>query len=66
MSNDRFELPLSINNQKFYLKPDEIARRKEMLEEFLESMYYMNSPKFAQKILFTHELQANNTIETTK
>ena len=63
MSNDRFELPLSINNQKFYYNPDRIDRRKEMLEKFIEGMYYMNSPKFAHKVLFTHELQANNTIE---
>ena len=66
MSNDRFELPLSINNQKFYYNPDRIGRRKEMLEKFSEGMYYMNSPKFAHKVLFTHELQANNTIEGYK
>lgn len=33
------------------------------LEEFLASEDFMNNKSFAEKVMFTHELKANNTVE---
>ncbi len=33
------------------------------LEEFLENEHFMNNRTFSKKVMFTHEIKANNTVE---
>ena len=36
---------------------------EEELEIFLQSEDFMNTREFSKKVMFTHELKANNTVE---
>lgn len=56
-------LGISMEKLNLFVIPDDIKRRKEELNEFLSGNAYMNSRIFAQNVLFSHEIQANNMIE---
>lgn len=59
-------LPLVVDDQQLYLIEEDLKRRREEMDDFLEGLDYMNSRKFSQDVLFSHELQANNVIEGYK
>ena len=60
------ELPLLVDDQKLYLIEDDLKRRREEMDDFLQGLDYMNSRQFSQDVLFSHEVQANNLIEGYK
>ena len=56
-------LPLSLEQGNLYLISDKIKEKKEELEFFLQDNPYMNSEEFSKKVVFSHEIKANNDIE---
>lgn len=59
-------LPLSIGDKKLYVIKDIIEKNANELEKFLSGNKYMNSKDFSEKVLFSQEIKANNTIEGYK
>lgn len=55
-------LPLE-NGRQFYLCKDYINKKSEELEDFLSLENNMHDLHFAKKMMFSHELQANNQVE---
>lgn len=56
------DLPLE-NGRKFYYKADLLDPLKAELDSFLEWDQSMDSLEFAKKMMFSHELKANNQVE---
>lgn len=56
-------LPLSLEQGNLYLISDKIKEKREELEFFLQDNPYMNSEEFSKKVVFSHEIKANNDIE---
>lgn len=56
------DLPLE-NGAKFYYREEALQASKDELEEFLEWEQHMNDLHFAKKVMFSHEIQANNQVE---
>lgn len=51
------------NGSRFYYNEDKLELVKEELEKFLEWDKSMDSLSFAKKMMFSHELKANNLVE---
>ena len=49
--------------QHFYYRDDLLSTNIDELEEFLEIFKNINNLDFVKKVLFSHELQANNLVE---
>lgn len=47
----------------FGITKDVYAALKEETEEFLKGEEFLNSHEFARKVMLTHEIKANNTLE---
>lgn len=60
------ELPLLVDDKNLYLIEEDLKRRREEMDEFLQGLDYMNSRDFSHDVLFSHEVQANNLIEGYK
>lgn len=58
----RLDLPLE-DGRSFYLKKNRLESVTEELEEFLSLDNNMHDLHFAKKMMFSHELQANNQVE---
>lgn len=56
------DLPLE-NGRRFYYKADLLDPLKAELDSFLEWDQSMDSLEFAKKMMFSHELKANNQVE---
>lgn len=56
------DLPLQ-NGAKFYLKAKALEGLKKELDEFLEWDKHMESIHFAKRMMFSHELKANDQLE---
>lgn len=62
--NRREVLPLkTASGRLFTINRDFLSDITRELETFLDGQDYMNSELFSQKVMFTHEIKANNTIE---
>lgn len=60
------ELPLLVDDKNLYLIEEDLKRRREEMDDFLQGLDYMNSRDFSHDVLFSHEVQANNLIEGYK
>ena len=60
------ELPLLVDDKNLYLIEEDLKRRSEEMDDFLQGLDYMNSKDFSHDVLFSHEVQANNLIEGYK
>ena len=49
--------------QHFYYRDDLLSANIDELEKFLEISKNINNLDFVKKVLFSHELQANNLVE---
>ncbi len=57
-------LPLKTETGRlFTINRDFLADLVEELESFLQNEDFMNNRTFSKKVLFTHEIKANNTVE---
>ena len=56
------ELPKE-NGPRFYYRSEPLQKSKDELEEFLEWDKSMNNLAFARKMMYSHELKANNLVE---
>ena len=56
-------LDLPINNRKLFIDYDRFAIIQEELESFLSEEGIFFTKDFAKKVMFSHELKANNTVE---
>ncbi len=57
-------LPLKTTSGRlFTINKEYLADLIKELEEFLEEQDFMNNKTFSKKVLFTHEIKANNTVE---
>lgn len=56
------ELPKE-NGPRFYFRSKPLQKSKDELEEFLEWDKSMNNFAFARKMMYSHELKANNLVE---
>lgn len=53
----------SVKNMRFYYRDDLLKQSKEELVRFLEWDKNMDSLEFAKKMMYSHELKANNQVE---
>ena len=61
---DKYLLDLPMEDgRKFYFRSEPLKGIYDELEEFLECMEGMDDLHFAKKMLFSHELKANNQVE---
>lgn len=51
------------NGPRFYYRGEPLQKSKDELEEFLEWDKSMNNLAFARKMMYSHELKANNLVE---
>ena len=51
------------NGPRFYYRSEPLQKSKDELEEFLEWDKSMNNLAFARKMMYSHELKANNLVE---
>lgn len=56
------ELPKE-NGPRFYYRDEALQKVKEELQSFLEWDKSMNNITFARKMMYSHELKANNQVE---
>ena len=56
------ELPKE-NGPRFYYRNEALQKVKEELQSFLEWDKSMNNITFARKMMYSHELKANNQVE---
>ena len=56
------DLPLEDGN-KFCYQPKRLETKVQELEDFIDDCSSMNDLHFAKKMMFSHELQANNQVE---
>ena len=61
--NEKLVLPLTKDNQCFYMDLEILKAKKEELENFLLNSGKMNSFSFAKKVLLFNEVQSNNSVE---
>ena len=60
----RIVLPFkTIDNRRFFIYSHALSELVKELELFLEQASFMDSKTFSKKVMFTHEIKANNTIE---
>ena len=60
----REALPLKTESGRlFTINRDYLSDLVRELETFLDGEDYMNNKTFSKKVLFTHEIKANNTVE---
>lgn len=63
-SGTRIVLPFkTIDNRRFVIYANVLNELVKELELFLEQASFMDSKTFSKKVMFTHEIKANNTIE---
>lgn len=53
----------TIEGRHFFIRNSILLDLIKELESFLEQASFMNSKTFSKKVMFTHEIKANNTIE---
>lgn len=53
----------TIEGRHFFVRNSILLDLIKELESFLEEASFMNSKTFSKKVMFTHEIKANNTIE---
>lgn len=53
----------TIEGRHFFIRNSVLLDLIKELESFLEQASFMNSKTFSKKVMFTHEIKANNTIE---
>ncbi|MEG1506888.1 MAG: Fic family protein [Bacilli bacterium] len=64
MEKDRLYLNLTHNDgTKLFLKPSSFVSLANELEEFLEGEKHLATKTFAKKVMFSHEIKANNQVE---
>lgn len=51
------------NNERFFYREEALKNSKTELEEFLKWDTNMNNLEFAKKMMYSHELKANNQVE---
>ena len=51
------------NGTRFFYQPNKIEESKQELQEFVLEEKHMNNISFAKKVMFSHELKANNQVE---
>lgn len=62
--NRREVLPLKTESGRlFTINKEFLSDIVRELEEFLEGQDFMNNKTFSKKVMFTHEIKANNTVE---
>ena len=59
----RIILPLDIDKRNLIYNDDTLKPIMEELEYYISDMKYINTLKFSKDVLFSHELQANNSVE---
>lgn len=59
----RIILPLNIDERNLIYNDDILKPIMEELEHYISDIKYINTPKFSKDVLFSHELQANNSVE---
>ena len=64
MTGRREVLPLKTDSGRlFTINREYLSNLVRELESFLEGEDFMNNKTFSKKVLFTHEIKANNTVE---
>lgn len=64
MEKERIYLNLTHNDgTKLFLKPSSFVSLANELEEFLEGEKHLATKSFAKKVMFSHEIKANNQVE---
>ena len=65
MLNTRMDrLPLkTLSGRLFTINRDYLTDLIKELESFLEGEEFLNNRTFSKKVMFTHEIKANNTVE---
>lgn len=64
MEKERLYLNLTHNDgTKLFLKPSSFVSLANELEEFLEGEKHLATKSFAKKVMFSHEIKANNQVE---
>jgi len=51
------------NGARFYYRPESLKKIKDELESFLTDVDEINTLGYAKKMMFAHEIQANNQVE---
>lgn len=62
----RIILPLDIDNRNLIYTDDTLKPIMEELERYISDIKYINTLQFSKDVLFSHELQANNSVEGYK
>lgn len=63
MQNKTFLNLFNENNERFFYREEALKNSKTELEEFLKWDTNMNNLEFAKKMMYSHELKANNQVE---
>lgn len=63
MQNKIFLNLFNENNERFFYREEALKNSKTELEEFLKWDTNMNNLEFAKKMMYSHELKANNQVE---
>ena len=63
MQNKTFLNLFNENNERFFYREEALKNSKKELEEFLKWDTNMNNLEFAKKMMYSHELKANNQVE---
>ena len=63
MQNKTFINLFNENNERFFYREEALKNSKTELEEFLKWDTNMNNLEFAKKMMYSHELKANNQVE---
>ncbi len=63
MQNKTFLNLFNENNERFFYREEALKNSKTELEEFLKWDNNMNNLEFAKKMMYSHELKANNQVE---